>query len=47
MELIGANTKQGQKAMQDLFATVESNNLSLAKHADGWSWSDVKAHKGS
>ena len=37
METIAANAKEGQKAMQQLYASVESS-LALATHAEGWSW---------
>lgn len=35
MEAIGANMGQGQKVMQGMLQSVESNGA-LAKHAEGW-----------
>jgi hypothetical protein len=39
METIAANTNEGQKAMLQLYASVESS-LALAKHAQEWTWKE-------
>ena len=40
MKLIGENAQQGQKALEELYRSTESN-LALAKHAEGWEWKEV------
>ena len=40
MERISQHAAEGQKAMRDLYASMESN-LALATHAEGWSWKDA------
>ncbi len=42
MQGLGQNMAQGQQAMQQLYASVESN-LALATHAEGWSWKEAEA----
>jgi hypothetical protein len=37
MDAIGRSATEGQKAMQNLYASVESS-MALATHAEGWSW---------
>jgi phosphoenolpyruvate carboxylase len=39
MKVISENA-QGQRSLQQLYASVESN-LELAKHADEWEWKEV------
>jgi hypothetical protein len=39
MQALGQSVGQGQKAMEQLLQSVESN-LSLAKHVEGWSWKE-------
>src|SRR5262249_50110787 len=35
------NHQQGQHAMAELLASIESN-MALAKHAEGWGWREVE-----
>jgi len=42
MQALANNATEGQKAMQNLYASVETN-LALAKHAEEWSWKEVKS----
>ena len=37
MKLIGENAQQGQRSLEQLYASMESN-LALAKHAEEWEW---------
>jgi hypothetical protein len=37
--LIGQNLNRGQQSLQGLYQSIESN-LELAKHAEGWIWTD-------
>jgi hypothetical protein len=41
MEGIATNVQQGQKVLEGLYQSIESN-LELAKHAETWSWKEVK-----
>ena len=40
MKLIGENAQQGQRSLEQLYASMESN-LALAKHAEEWEWKEV------
>jgi hypothetical protein len=42
MKVIGENSQQGQRALQDLYRSMESN-LALAKHAEEWEWKESKS----
>jgi hypothetical protein len=42
MQAIHQSLGQAQQAMQQMYASVESN-LSLATHAEGWAWKEVPA----
>ncbi len=44
MQVLGQNAAEGQKAMKNLYASVETN-LALAKHAEEWEWKEVAASK--
>lgn len=44
MKDFGKHVLEGQKAMQNLYASVESS-LALAKHAEEWSWKESKSSK--
>jgi DNA anti-recombination protein RmuC len=41
MQATAQSAQQGQKAMQQLLQSVESN-LELAKHAEDWKWKEVE-----
>jgi hypothetical protein len=41
MKLIGENAQQGQRSLEQLYASMESN-LALAKHAEQWEWKEAK-----
>ena len=41
-EEIGNSARQGQQAMQDLLASVETH-IALAKHAEDWEWKEIDA----
>ena len=40
MKLIGENAQQGQRSLEQLYASMESN-LALAKHAEEWEWKEA------
>lgn len=40
LEALARNMGQGQKALEQLQASVDSN-LALAEHAEGWAWKQV------
>jgi hypothetical protein len=42
MKLISQNAQQGQRSLEQLCASMESN-LALAKHAEAWEWREVEA----
>jgi hypothetical protein len=42
MKLISENAQQGQRSLQQLYASMESN-LELAKHAEEWEWKKIEA----
>jgi regulator of replication initiation timing len=46
MEAIAKSANEGQKAMQQLYASVESS-LALATHAEGWSWKEKQSEPDS
>lgn len=41
MQAIAGNAQQGQKALEQLYAGVETS-LALAKHAETWEWKEVE-----
>jgi Holliday junction resolvasome RuvABC DNA-binding subunit len=41
MEALGRNAAEVQKAIQQLYASMESA-LGLAKHAETWSWKEMQ-----
>ena len=41
MKLIGENAQQGQRSLEQLYASMESN-LALAKHAEEWEWKEAE-----
>jgi hypothetical protein len=41
LQALSANMGQGQKALEQLQVSIESN-LALAAHAEGWSWPEEK-----
>jgi hypothetical protein len=41
MQALGTNMGQGQKALEQLQTSIDSN-LSLATHAESWSWPEPK-----
>jgi predicted nucleic acid-binding Zn-ribbon protein len=43
--VIGENIRQGQRAMQNLFQSVETN-LALAEFAQTWEWKEAEAQPG-
>jgi chromosome segregation ATPase len=45
LQALGQNATEAQRAMQNLYASVETN-LALAKHAEGWAWREVGASDG-
>jgi hypothetical protein len=42
MQFLIKNHEEGQRAMQNLYQSIESN-LALAKHAETWLWKEAKA----
>jgi predicted GIY-YIG superfamily endonuclease len=44
MKLIGENAQQGQRSLEQLYASMESN-LALAKHAEEWEWKEAAPQK--
>ena len=40
MKLIGENAQRGQRSLEQLYASMESN-LALAKHAEEWEWKEA------
>lgn len=44
MQLLITNAQEGQRAMQQLFQSVESS-LALAKHAETWEWKEIETAK--
>ena len=42
MKLIGENAQQGQRSLEQLYASMESN-LALAKHAEEWEWKETSS----
>ena len=44
MKLIGEKAQQGQRSLEQLYASMESN-LALAKHAEEWEWKEAKTHE--
>ena len=44
MKVISENAQQGQKSLQQLYASMESN-LELAKFAEAWEWKEAEARQ--
>src|SRR5690348_7506776 len=44
IKALALNMQQGQKAMQELYQSAESN-LSLAAHAEEWKWPELSEEK--
>jgi hypothetical protein len=44
MKVIGENAQQGQRSLEQLYASMESN-LALAKHAENWEWKEAVPQK--
>jgi hypothetical protein len=42
MAFVTENHKEGQRALQNLYQSIESN-LALAKHAETWEWKESRA----
>ena len=41
MQFVIKNHEEGQRAMRNLYQSIESN-LALAKHAEKWEWNEVQ-----
>jgi hypothetical protein len=41
MQFFQRSVEEGQKAMRNLYQSIE-NNLALAKHAETWNWKEVQ-----
>jgi hypothetical protein len=44
MQFMLKNHEEGQRAMQNLYQSIESN-LALAKHAEKWEWKEALSEK--